>query len=99
MSDDTDLRDDDDLELDDELPVVHERGAAAFFSGILVGALLGAGAALLLAPHKGDVTRRRIRRRWQRLADDTKDQVGEWGDDARRRLKRQRRRLRDKLRR
>jgi gas vesicle protein len=96
MTDDHDLRDDDD-ELGDELTIDVPGGGVAFFSGLVFGALLGAGVALLLAPNRGDVTRRQIRRRWQRLADDTREQVGEMGEDARRRLRRQRRRLRKKL--
>ena len=40
-----------------------------FLSGLIVGGALG----MLLAPHRGDITRRKIRRR----AEDVRDQVGE----------------------
>lgn len=60
-----------------------------FVSGLLLGAVIGAGIALLAAPQSGRRTRRRIKKvagdlkhtasdRWEELADDVKDKV----DDA-----------------
>ncbi len=60
-----------------------------FVSGLLLGAVIGAGVALLSAPQSGRRTRRRIRKaavdlrdsasdRWEDLADDVKRRV----DDA-----------------
>lgn len=60
-----------------------------FVSGLLLGAVIGAGIALLAAPQSGRRTRRRIRKaagdikhtasdRWDELADDVKEKV----DDA-----------------
>jgi len=60
-----------------------------FVSGLLLGAVIGAGIALLAAPQSGRRTRRRIRKvagelrdtasdRWDELADDVKGKV----DDA-----------------
>lgn len=61
----------------------------SFVSGLLLGAVIGAGVALLAAPDSGRRTRRRIRRaateakdtasdRWEELATDVKEKV----DDA-----------------
>jgi gas vesicle protein len=58
--------------------------------GLVLGVLIGAGAALLLAPQSGEDTRRLIRKRARRLArgahdtyDDLKDRVREVKDRAR----------------
>ncbi len=62
---------------------------ATLLTGIAIGAILGAGIALLSAPESGRRTRRRIRRtagnlkegagdRWEELADEVKEKV----DDA-----------------
>ncbi len=67
----------------------HEAQVLNFLSGLVIGAVLGAGIALLTAPEPGKRTRRRIRRaahqirdsasdRWEELADDVKGRV----DDA-----------------
>jgi gas vesicle protein len=71
------------MEYDDETQVLN------FVSGLLLGAVIGAGIALLTAPDAGRRTRRRIRRkaddlrenatdRWEDLADDVRGKV----DDA-----------------
>lgn len=52
-----------------------ERAAFSFITGMALGALLGAGAALLMAPQSGRRTRRQI----TRTAED-------WGDSASERL-------------
>lgn len=67
----------------------HEAQVLNFLSGLVIGAVLGAGIALLTAPEPGRRTRKRIRRaayqirdsasdRWEELADDVKGRV----DDA-----------------
>lgn len=38
-------------------------GSLGFVGGLVVGALLGAGIALLLAPARGEIMRRRLKRR------------------------------------
>ncbi len=81
-------------ELDDR---VRLSGVTGFATGLILGALIGAGTALLLAPQRGDVTRSRIAKRVRGMRDDAREQVGEWADDARRQLRRQRKRLRRRL--
>lgn len=67
----------------------HETQVLNFVSGLLLGAVIGAGIALLAAPEPGHRTRRRIRRkaddfkdtasdRWEDLAEDVRGKV----DDA-----------------
>lgn len=69
----------------------------SFLSGLLLGCVIGAGAALLMAPQPGRRTRRRIRRaavdlregagdRFDDLADDMKGKVDEAIRGARGRL-------------
>jgi gas vesicle protein len=51
-----------------------ESGAVrTFAAGLLIGALVGAGIALLLAPQSGEETRRLLTRRARRLADDARE--------------------------
>lgn len=69
----------------------------AFLVGVIVGALVGAGTALLLAPERGEVTRGRIRRRMRRVRNEAAERVGELRDDAERELRRARRRVRRHL--
>lgn len=66
---------------------------ANFIAGLLVGAVIGASAALLLAPQSGRRTRKRLTRaagevattagdRWESVSDDVRDRV----DDVRTRV-------------
>jgi len=68
-----------------------------FVSGLVLGAIIGAGIALLTAPDKGLKTRKRLRRtaaelsggasdRWDELADDVKEKVEEAVKGARKRF-------------
>ena len=68
-------------------------GLAGFAMGVVFGALLGAGFALLYAPDRGDKTRRELKRRLTRLREDAEDGIERVGDRARRELVRRRRRL------
>ena len=59
-----------------------DSNAKPFAAGLLIGALLGAGVALLFAPQSGAETRRMIRKKTKRLAasaedrfDDVKDRI------------------------
>lgn len=73
------------------------RSGVGLVVGLVLGALLGAGVTLLMAPERGEVTRRRIAQRAHALKEDARDHVEEWADDARRQLRRQRRRLRKRI--
>lgn len=72
-------------------------GALGFALGLGLGALLGAGAALLFAPARGEVTRSRISRTLRDFQEDAADQVEDLKSDARRKVKRQRRQLKKRL--
>ena len=52
-------------------------GSGSFLSGFVAGALVGVVAGILLAPHRGDVTRRKI----VRQAGDKRDEVVEAVED------------------
>ena len=86
---------------DDELEeIVEAEGAISivgFLSGLVLGALAGAGIALLLAPERGDVTRRRIRKKFRDVSTDAREQFDDWKDDAGRELKRRQRQVRKRL--
>jgi len=69
------------------------RGIGGFAVGVVFGALLGAGIALMFAPDRGDATRRRLRRRLQRLREDATDGWERASDRARGDLARRRRQL------
>jgi hypothetical protein len=98
IEDDEELHDEDD---DFEEVVVHGDGGGLrlFLSGLMLGAILGAGTVFLTAPARGEVTRRRLKRRMRRAGDDARTQIGEWRDDAQRNLDRRRKRVRKRLRR
>ena len=69
-------------------------GIRTFAAGMMIGALVGAGIALLVAPSSGADTRRLIARRARRLAADARERY----DDARHELhelRERRRRERD----
>ncbi len=65
-------------------------GVRTFAAGLLIGALVGAGIALLVAPSSGEETRRVIARRARRLAQDARDRY----DEARHELRQLRERRR-----
>jgi len=50
--------------------------------GLLIGAAIGAGAALLMAPATGEQTRRHLGRNARRLAEQGGDTLSNWWDDA-----------------
>lgn len=67
------------------------RGLGGFAAGVVFGALLGAGLALMFAPERGDKTRRRLRRRLERLREDTTEGLERAGEMTRREVLRRRR--------
>ena len=79
------------MEYDNETQVFN------FISGLFLGAVIGAGIALLAAPQSGRRTRRKIRSaatdlkhtasdRWDELADDVKEKVDDAIQGARKRF-------------
>ena len=60
-----------------------ERQAASFLSGLILGAVIGAGVAFLTTPQSGRRTRRRIRRVAGRLRDDSTDRFDDLAADVR----------------
>jgi len=61
-----------------------ERQAISFIAGVALGALIGAGVALLLAPQSGQRTRRHIVRAAEDLTEGARDTIGDAAEDARR---------------
>jgi gas vesicle protein len=55
----------------------------SFAAGLLLGALIGAGVALLFAPQTGEDTRRLIRKRARRFARDARDRYDDIRDKVR----------------
>jgi gas vesicle protein len=72
-------------------------GRAGFLVGVIFGAFLGAGIALVLAPERGDKTRRRLRRRMQLLGEGALDSLDQASSRTRKELSRRKRRLRAEL--
>ena len=77
----------------------HEAQVTNFISGLILGAIIGAGVAMLTAPQSGRRTRRRLRKtatgirdtagdRWEELADEMKVKVDDAIDGARKKLAR-----------
>ena len=67
----------------------NEQGSARpFAAGLILGALIGAGVALLVAPQSGEETRRLLRRRARKLAADAQDRF----EDVKDRIRKVRRR-------
>ena len=67
--------------------------ARPFAAGLILGALIGAGVALLFAPQSGAETRRIIRKRARHLASDASDRF----DDVKERIGKARRRAEEVL--
>lgn len=87
---------DDEFTLDDDLveePAPSGHGKRNFFLGVALGALVGAGVALLFAPDRGVNTRKRLGRRLRRLRDQSGDTVAELKDRLGRELRRMKKRV------
>ncbi len=97
QDDDLELVEDDLEELDDDEYEEHMSGSVGFVFGLVLGSLLGAAVALLTAPDRGSVVRRRIRTRFSDLQDEARGQLGDWREEARREVVKQRRRIRKRL--
>jgi hypothetical protein len=66
------------------------RGLGGFAAGVVFGAVLGAGIALMFAPERGHTTRRRLSRRLTRLREDTAEGLERAGARTRREVLRRR---------
>lgn len=88
----------DEEELEDEQEFLEEEAqhwvGVGFAAGILLGAALGAGVAVLFAPDKGSRTRRRLGQRMRDLRENAEERVEDARQDAGRTLNRQRRKIR-----
>ena len=100
MSDEEEMGQQQDIDLDEE-PMTEEEldepaekpsGTVGFVSGLILGALIGAGIALLVAPEKGAVTRKRLKRKLRQLTDDAEEGMEDWSRRAKRELRHRRRR-------
>jgi gas vesicle protein len=79
-------------DFDDDRYIVVERGSGGF-GNFLWGLLIGAGAALLMAPKNGRETREELRQRWDRVREgaegrlrEVQDTLGDTVDDVRRQM-------------
>ena len=54
-----------------------EREAVSFVSGLVLGAIIGTGVAMLTAPQPGRKTRKRIRKQARKLQGDATDRLDE----------------------
>ena len=72
-------------------------GRSGFVAGVLFGAALGAGLALLLAPGRGQKTRGRLRRRMDSWREDAREGIERAGSLTREELRRGKRRFRAEL--
>lgn len=72
-------------------------GMLGFVGGLVLGALIGAGIALLVAPERGRTLRRKLARRLRDAGEEIRDDFEGLSDAARRSLARRRRRLRRHL--
>jgi hypothetical protein len=78
---------------DDRPSDAGRRPLGGFAAGVLFGAVLGVGLALLFAPERGETMRRRLRRRLARLREDAEDGLERAGNRTRRELARRRRQV------
>ena len=74
-----------DQELEEAPPQRGRSGTVGFIAGLVLGALVGAGVALLVAPERGAVTRRRLKKMVRNLKDDASERIAGFRDDLRRR--------------
>lgn len=75
---------------DEEAAVAVDQGRSGFGLGLLVGAVVGAAVALLLAPSPGRETRRRLQRGLRSTRDQIGDRLEELDDRVRDEIRRRR---------
>ncbi len=86
-----------DLEEDEELPEERAFDTTTFVTGLIVGAAVGAGLALLFAPASGEHTRKVIRKRARGLGKDASRGWDSAREEARRTFREKKEALREKL--
>ncbi|MEK7668667.1 MAG: YtxH domain-containing protein [Gemmatimonadota bacterium] len=72
------------LEAAEDEEAVEHHSTRTFLAGLAIGALIGAGAALLFAPQSGADTRRAVSRRAKHLAREARDHYDEITEKLRR---------------
>ena len=98
MTDELDEHAEDAEDLEDEdLEPGRSWDPTSFLTGILVGATVGAGLALLFAPGSGDATRRLIRRRARAVTHEAADSLASARDEARQAFREKKEALRKRL--
>lgn len=85
------------LPREDDRPAGSTHGTAGFLAGMLFGAFLGAGFALLLAPERAENIRGRLKRRMRSLRDDARSGIDRAGSATRKELRRRQQRIRAEL--
>ena len=84
-------------EADAEAPGRPDRDRSSFLTGLVIGAAVGAGLALLFAPASGEETRRIVRKRGRALARDAREGVDALRAGAGRTLREKKEALRERL--
>ena len=64
----------------------HESQVFNFIAGLVLGAVIGAGIAMLTAPDSGKQTRRRVRKMAGQLRRTAEDRLGDLSDDVKGRV-------------
>ncbi|MGH7630703.1 MAG: YtxH domain-containing protein [Gemmatimonadales bacterium] len=73
-----------------EAAAAGDRGVAGFVTGLVIGALVGAGVALLFAPARGDRLRRQLGRGARAFRERARDELEDAARRARREIARRR---------
>ena len=76
---------------------VRDHSSVGFLTGLIFGAFLGAGIALILATERGGKSRKRFSRRMRTLREGAMDSFDEAGSRTRKELQRRQRRIRAEL--
>jgi hypothetical protein len=92
---DFEMMDDD---ADEDLGARTRSGTMTFLSGVVLGALVGAGIALLVAPERGSTMRRKLKKFARKVRARAEEKFDDLADDAGRELARRRRKLRQRIR-
>jgi hypothetical protein len=71
-------------------PAAEQRGIGGFIAGVMLGAVVGAGIALLFAPARGDRLRRRLGKSGRALRERARDELEDAARRARREIARRR---------